>query len=1004
MNASDSLIANSNNTTAYFNNNTIDDHNIDGNLRIYQLNIEGISERKCEYLAKELLELNIDVAAIQETHLEGEGKRSTVKGFTMVSSVHHKKFGLATYVKDDLLPSVQVLTPENSLYSAIKINDQTLVNVYKPPSADFGNEVLPHFEKPSIICGDFNSHNPLWGYDDTNNDGLKVADWMTREDLSLIFNVGDPGTFKSGRWNRSYTPDLCFVSKDSDGNAITATRRILRGFPNSQHRPIIIDVGLKLPLIRADERNRWNFGKADWEKFSQTIESTILRIPANASNYHRFVGLVISSAKQSIPRGHRNVIIPGWSKESQELFDSFQETGNVETGKQLLKELDQNRKLEWETKVESMSFTRSSKKAWNLINRLSGKSFKSKKIYPVSPNQIASQMISNSKGVVSASQKRLVNQRYMSNFRNSRHTSTFAAPFSMEEVLEAIAEIECGKAPGQDNIFNDYLKHLGPRALKWLGKLFTNIYLSGRTPKEWKLAKVIAFLKPNKPADDPANYRPISLLSCCFKLFERAILTRIRDVLETAIPKTQAGFQRNRNCCDQVLALTNFIELGFQKGMKTGVVFVDLSAAYDTVWKRGLLLKLSVIIPCRKTLTLMMNMLSDRCIQVEINGKNSSKRILNNGLPQGSVLSCFLYCLYTSDIPNTRSRLFMYADDIAIAFQAKTFEEIERALRADLVRLSFYFSKWRLKPNAGKTVSCVFHLNNRAANRKLRIKFNGMKVKHDKHPKYLGVFLDRSLTYRPQLTSTQKKLKPRINIVQKLAGSSWGCSAKTLRITTQALVMSIADYCSPVWMNSCHVKLVDTQVNVAMRLISGSVQSTELEWLNVLSNIAPIHLLRQESALRECEKIKMNNELPIHGDIESAPNTLRLRSRKPFWCFYRDSTNMDNLMNRWRCWWQNVSVHNKQLITDPTLEVNGIELPRRTWLRLNRVRTGQGCVAFLLHRWNIIESPLCQCGEDQTMEHFVQLCPIHRFEGDIHEIHDVSDRARIWLENLAVNI
>ena len=54
-------------------------------------------------------------------------------------------------------------------------------------------------------------------------------------------------------------------------------------------------------------------------------------------------------------------------------------------------------------------------------------------------------------------------------------------------------------------------------------------------------------------------------------------------MLETANPKTQAGFQRNRNCCDLVLALINFIELGSQKDMKMVVVFVDLSADYDTV-------------------------------------------------------------------------------------------------------------------------------------------------------------------------------------------------------------------------------------------------------------------------------------------------------------------------------------------------------------------------------------------------------------------------------------
>lgn len=60
---------------------------------------------------------------------------------------------------------------------------------------------------------------------------------------------------------------------------------------------------------------------------------------------------------------------------------------------------------------------------------------------------------------------------------------------------------------------------------------------------------------------------------------------------------------------------------------------------------------------------LFMNMLSDRSFQVSINGKESRKKVLNKGLPQGSVLSCFLYCIYTSDLPQIgqlKSRLLIY--------------------------------------------------------------------------------------------------------------------------------------------------------------------------------------------------------------------------------------------------------------------------------------------------------------------------------------------------------
>lgn len=445
---------------------------------------------------KQCYELKADVVLLQETRLTDEGERSNITGYTMVASKHHKQFGIATYVKANLLPLVQVLNPENDFYTIIKVDEETIVNVYKPPSMNFSSEVLPKFERPFFVGGDFNGHNTLWGYNDTNQDGLNVADWMIREDLTLLFNSTDPGTFRSARWNRSYTPDLSFVSKNVDGSTQPASRRLLRGFPNSQHRPIIIDIGLKVPLVRSDKRNRWNFNKADWTKYTQIIDRTILRIPPQASCYDRFVGLVKTAASKSIPRGHRQAITPGWSDDCRTLFEDFQITGNVETGKSLLRKLDENRKAEWESKMNSVDFAKSSKKAWKLINRLSGKSSVSKSVYPITPNQIASQMVQSSKGIVSTAQKKKVNREYKNNFRNS----TFAVPFTPDEISKEISEIKCGKAAGVDSIFPDFLKHLGANTIKWLSKFFTNIYSTGQLPKAWKKAKVIAFPKPNKPA------------------------------------------------------------------------------------------------------------------------------------------------------------------------------------------------------------------------------------------------------------------------------------------------------------------------------------------------------------------------------------------------------------------------------------------------------------------------------------------------------------------------
>lgn len=88
----------------------------------------------------------------------------------------------------------------------------------------------------------------------------------------------------------------------------------------------------------------------------------------------------------------------------------------------------------------------------------------------------------------------------------------------------------------------------------------------------------------------------------------------------------------------------------------------------------------------------------------------------------------------------------------------------------------------------------------------LHVAFDGVKLRHDFELIYLGVKLDRFLTYRKLIDKVRFKLATRNNLLRKLTGTSSGGSASCLRTTALALVYSCAEYCSSSWLNSAHAK------------------------------------------------------------------------------------------------------------------------------------------------------------------------------------------------------
>ena len=97
--------------------------------------------------------------------------------------------------------------------------------------------------------------------------------------------------------------------------------------------------------------------------------------------------------------------------------------------------------------------------------------------------------------------------------------------------------------------------------------------------------------KTSKGCGGPKELLTNSLLCVPYKILERLIYTRVEPLINPLLPKEQAGFRHGKSTVDQVVLLTLLRILSRLK-KKAGAIFINLTAAYDTVWHRGLTCKL----------------------------------------------------------------------------------------------------------------------------------------------------------------------------------------------------------------------------------------------------------------------------------------------------------------------------------------------------------------------------------------------------------------------------
>ena len=348
----------------------------------------------------------------------------------------------------------------------------------------------------------------------------------------------------------------------------------------------------------------------------------------------------------------------------------------------------------------------SQKSYWKIINRVMNKC-RAPKIPPLFVNNL---FILNCRekarffnDYFSQQCKPLINNSVLPIFRSLTNKKINHVTIGNDDIVSLIRKINLNKATDSDGISGQMLLLCDESVILPLQIIFTNILSTSLYPDMWTLANVTPiFKKGDKQLIK--NYRPISLLPICGKIFEKIIFNNLYAYLHTnnLMSKKQSGFRPGNSTTNQLLYLLDEIHQAFDstESLEVRAVFLDISKAFDKVWHEGLIFKLEQNDVSDNMLKLFQNYLSNRKQRVVLNGSCSDYSSIESGVPQGSVLGPLLFLVYINNLErNIKSNVKFFADDTMLFSIVKDPKISANDLNHDLDVIRQWANQWKLEFN-----------------------------------------------------------------------------------------------------------------------------------------------------------------------------------------------------------------------------------------------------------------------------------------------------------------
>lgn len=366
---------------------------------------------------------------------------------------------------------------------------------------------------------------------------------------------------------------------------------------------------------------------------------------------------------------------------------------------------------------------------------------------------------------------------------------------SKETVFRHLSNLDKNKGAGCDGIPPVFWSSCAKSLSLPIALLFQQSLDYCTFPSLWKRAYVIPVHKKGSKSKIE-NYRPISILNCVAKVFEKIIVENIYPVISLGIPDSQHGFMQRRSTVSNLACFTDYVLGEMENGGQVDVVYTDFEKAFDRVDHVILLRKLYALGIHGDLLRWIKSYLSNRSQAVVLGGFKSDFISIPSGVPQGSHLGPSFYNAFIFDIIDhiKHSHHILYADDKKIYTTINSLSDCI-LLQDDLNSLFNYYTKNSITVSINKCQSISFTRKRNPIT--YQYNFNGVAIERVRVVRDLGILLDSEMSMRQHIDATCSRSFRNLGFV--LRSCQPFKSLLSFKIVYFAYVRSLLEYGSQIW-------------------------------------------------------------------------------------------------------------------------------------------------------------------------------------------------------------